>query len=509
MKIEIKNPQLSDQLLTITFYPSVDSIRWSFEIAKMIMHYPHANARKIICIQSSQEWVKDTGNPIVQFKETYLNTDSKPLRINIFYAVCGNKSYHERLYHDTISTHSKLSGDSKWSSVVIPPVEKSEISGTLNWFSVSTKEYMPQIIFTQDEDALYNAETIEGDLASNEPYDYCPNDFKMNDPKAILENSIVLFRNRLDQSIYNLFTGEWKSLGAGFGLNQTGKLLFYRSVLRFPFSVDNKVMLVTDNSNFYIPSGFIDVSFYQGPDKNYAFNKFDKILSILRDHFGPTQYWEESKINEEGYRHDMETTLKNKAVNIKLNLRQLNNEWLVNMYIENKLKTYSMSKLLPERLAPIENPGGAAWLDEIIHDRTEGFKNIQGELKKKSADEILYKLNIDLPKYVYSSQLSNSILLNRTEVRLFLCQSDDHDKCLRQFDSLKTNILASLKKQNIKYSIDDPNSQDSNLNCKIFLNSEVKNTQEDINLVMRSPFLGGLSKDYFLALRFYFYNHKR
>ncbi len=491
------------------FFSSADSIRWSFEIAKMIMHYPIANAHKIICIQSDTSWEKGIDHPYVHFRETYLNTGSKPIRVNIIYEVCGDKAYHRRLYHDTVSTHAKLAGDSKWVSVIIEPGKKSEITGALNWLNVSTTDYMPTMIFSRNEDALYSAEELNSEGVNHNIYNYCPNDYASSDPKSKLDEDIFLFRYSLDQSVGNLLSENWKKLEAGFGLNLTGKLLYYRSVLRFPYSVDNQVMLFTDTNSVFITSGYIDVSFYRGPDKQYGLNKFRQISTILKDHYGPHEVWEEYSSNDNGYRHSVETKLKKQGVNISLSLMAIGDEWLVHIFIESKLKPYSMSKLNPERLAPIENPGESVWIDEIIHDIPEGFTNIHGEFKARSFGADVYKLKINLPKYIYISELSHSTIFNRSEVKLLLCQSDNREKAFRQFDSLKSNILASLKKHGLQFSLDDPNNQDSGRSCEIFLNSRGKKAKEDIELTMRYPHNGGYSKDYYLALRFYHYDSKR
>jgi len=476
-----------------SFEKKADSIDWSLDIARMIMHYPLANTQSIVCTSSSLDWGDRTvDRPYVKVREEYTNTAKEPLKMNIFYHVCGFRAYGNRLLRDTNAAAPMLSGETKYVTAILKPGEKCTFTETLNWRDVSTSLYMPFVILPDEEAALYNAEQLSPDRQRENGYDRCLESYADADEKFRSRVSDLEFGLDLDKAVRMLAANDWNTLESGFGLNLTGVLVNYRSSLKFPYSVKNSLVVNPSPKVDSYFDGFIDVDLYDDQDEGYARQQFGRIAHLIQDHFGDHVDWDTTE-NKEDSLTSIQGTYKGGRIYISLSLRIQSGYCSLNMNLYN---------LHPRHVRPSPQIAGHEsvtdrWLRSIIISQQNGFKTID------DAPVGTFNLKDIIPPYVYSPHIGDG------GASFLLCRGTSLPEMISKCDTLEKLILSALNRQEITYTVDHDDIKDSVYRYRIYYNAHMQKNQPDIELSLFLPESGKSADHYFISLHWYYKDDRK
>ncbi|TDX00201.1 hypothetical protein [Dinghuibacter silviterrae] len=446
---------------------TADSVAWSLEIAKLIMHYPLVNTQSILRTDASIDWDTSVRRPFTVISEDYVNTGSKPLRMTILYQVSGSPSYHNRQWKDTNFFQPLLSGPTVCASAILQPGEKHTFEARLNWRTVSTTRYFPYAILPNAEEALFNATDIGGETVLDQGRDKCLGNFAGLDSENRSGRDDTTFRIDLGNAMNTLIEGDWAALEAGFGEDLfNDKLITYRSTLKFPFSTGTTLFI-----NKGVRSGiegWLSIDFYDDRDVGYAYQKYDKIAGLLQEHFGQNISWDTVGENEDT-KKGLLGTYKN-AIIVDLALRVRQDTCSLNLLLSRK------RRILPRYSPPITGQEGVTdtWLQSLISGT--------------------YDSTVSLPSFVYYKESSN-------ERGFFLCKNADPGATIRKCDTIESRIEKLLAGRGITDSVSLVQIKDSAHEYKIYYAGN--HNPYHPNVVLRVFFPDTSMKYAFISLDFY------
>lgn len=457
-----------------------DSLGWSMGLARLIMHYPLTQSRNITYDSMTIHWNTGTEHPFVTFTQEYVNNSAQPVRINVCYQIRGVYSYGNRKLRDTDYTKPLLSGENKFMTATLQPGEKRILTGDLNWLNVSLANFMPVIIYPGEEDGLYNAESLSGNLG--DPSNNCIGNFADLDSQYKYDNQKTGFFLALNQAERSLLGDDWKALEGGFSYKEgRTKSLTYQSALRFPNSLDNTIMVWPGGASYR--KGFLNVNFYNDNDSGYAKAKFQQLTELLSSYYGKRVNWDTTLPDNERNMLGITGKIAGTYITVSLTLEQMyDNSWMVSM-------GFSSSHYVTPASPPI---GGNEdkmdrFLRTIITSQKDNFNTIDGQ-PTANAD-----LKSIVPPYIYSSRADSR------EASFLLCRNYDPDEIIAKCDSVKDLIAKKLDAMGNSFTLSKKSLADTTY-CYTFFYSDNQGTRADIVLQVSFPDAETSGKGYYLSL---------
>lgn len=259
------NSQTFDQLILKT---NEGLFKWSFRIAKYIVHYPQFETRNIgvysVGDSANIRWNETAPNPTVEFGEKYINYSDHPIILYLQYRILGIMRENEDPRN--IALQGKVLND----SVLVNSHDTVSVNGKLNWWGTATHSSMPKLVSPPERESLYYAENSN---ASGNDFSDCG---VINYNATTTENGSIAPLNAI-LIINDAFLTNFESLKSGMAiLDESSQQLTYST--KIPVGAGFTTSLAYDLKE---KKNSVSLEFYDGKSQTEANAAFKRVIQIL------------------------------------------------------------------------------------------------------------------------------------------------------------------------------------------------------------------------------------
>lgn len=241
---------------------------WSLDIAKKIVHFPTAILQDIAILGDSSHYhfYDDPSNTMVYYEQRLRNNGKRKIRLTMQYKVIGVDTNY---YRDP--KQIALQGGVGNHVVEIAPGAEVTLKGELDWRNASRGKQRPTLRFPPDNDMLFSAEYVDGEMKLD---NYCA-----NAGPQFHANSQSLVNTSLPRTLISLGRqgfSDFNNIRTGFSIERSNDFIDFSCSQEVPGALETTVSRYLEDS-----SVTLDIRFYDAYDKQDARKIFNELISIL------------------------------------------------------------------------------------------------------------------------------------------------------------------------------------------------------------------------------------